>query len=153
MVDKIYLYCDGGCRGNQERINIGGWGALLQYKNFEKELYGGARNTTNNIMELTSVIEGLKAIKNKKIPVEVVMDSQYVIKGINEWINDWIKNNWKTSQKKPVENKELWLELLNLKKQFADIEFKQVRGHSGHPGNERADKLANKAMNAIEKQN
>jgi len=151
MVDKVYLYCDGGCRGNQEKNNVGGWGVLLQYKEHEKELYGGAINTTNNKMELTSVIEGLKAIKNKKIPVVVVMDSQYVIKGITEWVRNWVKNNWRTIQKKPVENKELWQELLDLKSQFANIEFQQVRGHAGHPGNERADKLANKAMDEIER--
>lgn len=151
MVDKVYLYCDGGCRGNQEKNNVGGWGVLLQYKEHEKELYGGAINTTNNKMELTSVIEGLKAIKNKTIPVVVVMDSQYVIKGITEWVRNWVKNNWRTIQKKPVENKELWQELLDLKSQFANIEFQQVRGHAGHPGNERADKLANKAMDEIER--
>lgn len=132
---------------------MGGWGALLEYNGSEKELYGGTRNTTNNIMELTSAIEGLKAIKNKTIPVEVVMDSQYVVKGINEWVNGWLKNNWKTSKKTPVENRELWQNLLDLKKQFSDIKFQQVLGHNGHPGNEKADSLANKAMDEIEKTN
>lgn len=84
MSDVIYLYCDGGCRGNQNQTNVGGWGVLLQYKGTEKELFCGTKNTTNNRMELTSAIEGLKAIKNKSIPVEVVMDSQYVIKGISQ---------------------------------------------------------------------
>ena len=147
---KIYLYCDGGCRGNQEITNVGGWGVLLEYNGSKKELYGGARNTSNNKMELTSAIEGLKAIKNKTLPVVVVMDSQYVVKGINEWINGWIKNNWRTAKKTPVENKELWQTLLDLKNQFSDIKFQQVPGHSGHPGNERADFLANKAMDEIE---
>jgi ribonuclease HI len=153
MTDKIYLYCDGGCRGNSEKVNIGGWGVLLEYRDYKKELCGGDKNTTNNKMELTSAIEGLKAIKNRKLPVEVIMDSQYVVKGITEWIYNWIKNNWKSSQKKPVENKELWIELFNLKKQFANIKFLYVRGHSGHYGNERADQLANIAMDKIKKNN
>ena len=153
MEDKIYLFCDGGCRGNQEKVNIGGWGVLLQYKGSEKELCGGTRNTTNNKMELTSAIEGLKEIKNKTLPVEVVMDSQYVIKGITEWVNGWVRRNWQTSKKTPVENRELWESLLELKKQFTDISFKQVLGHSGHYGNEKADFLANKAMDEIERNN
>lgn len=101
-------------------------------------------------MELTACIQALKAIKNKNIPVEVVMDSQYVINGINQWINNWIKKGWKTSQKKPVENKELWKELYNLKNQFADIKFIYCKGHADNEGNNRADELANIAMDEIE---
>lgn len=149
MGDKIYLFCDGGCRGNQEKINIGGWGAFLQYKGFEKELWGNTKNTTNNIMELTSAIEGLKAIKNKMIPVEVIMDSQYVVQGINTWIQGWINKNWQTKNKQPVKNKELWQELYNLKTQFKDINFRQILGHAGNYGNERADLLANRAMDEL----
>lgn len=145
-MDKILVYCDGGCRGNQFENNVGGWAVVLKYKDNIKEFYGSTKNTTNNIMELTSCIEALKAIKNKDIPVEVVMDSQYVIKGINEWVDKWMKKGWRTSQKKPVENKELWIELLNLKNQFKDIKFIQCRGHADNEGNNRADELVNKAM-------
>lgn len=149
-MDKIILYADGGCRGNQFDTNIGGWGAVLICKDNIKELKGNTRNTTNNIMELTSCIEGLKAIKNKDIPVEVVMDSQYVIKGITEWVCGWIKKGWRNSQKKPVENKELWQELLKIKSEFKDIAFTKCKGHSDNEGNNRADELANEAMSEIE---
>lgn len=148
-MDKIYVFADGGCRGNGQENNIGGWGVVLKYKDKVKELYGATKNTTNNIMELTSCIEALKAIKNKTIPVEVTMDSQYVIKGINEWIYSWLKKNWINSQKKPVENKELWQELYNLKQQFADIKFVQCKGHADNEGNNRADKLVNLAMDNL----
>jgi len=150
-MDKIYVYCDGGCRGNGKENNIGGWGVVLKYKDKVKEFYGSARDTTNNIMELTSCIEALKAIKNKNIPVEVVMDSKYVIKGITEWIPRWIKFGWTTTDGKPVKNKELWLQLLDLTSEFAKIEFTQCRGHADNEGNNRADKLANIAMNEITK--
>lgn len=148
-MDKIYVYSDGGCRGNGQENNIGAWAAVLKYKGNIKEIFGTAKNTTNNIMELTSCIEALKAIKNKTIPVEVTMDSQYVIKGINEWIYSWLKKNWINSQKKPVENKELWQELYNLKQQFADIKFVQCKGHADNEGNNRSDKLVNLAMDNL----
>lgn len=149
MVDKIYVYCDGGCRGNQLPINIGGWGVVLKYKDKVKELYGNVKNTTNNKMELTSCIEALKAIKNKDIPIEVTMDSQYVIKGINEWIHGWLKRNWVNTQKKPVENKELWQQLLELKQSFKEITFIHCKGHADNEGNNRADRLANIAMDKL----
>lgn len=149
-MDKIYIYADGGCRGNQFETNIGGWGVVLKYKDKIKEFYGNAKDTTNNIMELTSCIEALKAIKNRDIPVELTMDSQYVIKGINEWIEGWIKKGWRNSKKQPVENKELWQELYNLKNQFKDIKFIQCVGHADNDGNNRADELANIAMGKIE---
>lgn len=149
-MDKIYVYCDGGCRGNGKESNIGGWGVYLVYKNHTKELYGHARNTTNNIMELTACIEGLKAITKKDLPVEVVMDSNYVIKGITEWVDNWVKKGWKTANKTPVENKELWMRLLELKNEFKDIRFVKVKGHSTNIGNNKADELANKAMDEIE---
>jgi len=100
-------------------------------------------------MELTSIIEALKRIKNKDIPVEVVMDSKYVIKGITEWIHAWTRNGWVTSTKKPVENKDLWIELLSLKNQFKEISFSLCKGHAGNEGNNRADELANIAMDKI----
>ncbi len=145
----IQVYCDGGCRNNQSKANIGGWGVVLQYKDNIKEIYGSTINTTNNIMELTSCIEALKTITNKSIPVIVNMDSQYVVKGMNEWINNWIKKGWKTSQKKPVENQKLWQELLKLKNEFKDIKFVHCKGHADNKGNIRADELANIAMDEI----
>lgn len=150
-MDKVYVYCDGGCRGNGKENNVGGWGVYLTYKGSTKELCGGAKNTTNNIMELTACIEGMKALTKKDIPVEIVMDSVYVVKGITEWIYGWIKKGWMTSQKKPVENKELWVTLYSLRNEFKDITFVQVKGHADNEGNNKADALANKAMDAINK--
>ena len=144
--NKIIIHCDGGCRGNQSKVNVGGWGAVLQYGEHSKEIFGHAANTTNNIMELTSCIRALESIKDTGIPVEVTMDSQYVIQGINSWIAGWIKNGWKTSQKKPVENRELWEQLYRLKCQFNDIQFLKCKGHADNAGNNRADELANLAM-------
>lgn len=148
-MEKILVFCDGGCRGNQFENNIGGWGVVLLFGARTKELRGNTKNTTNNIMELTSCIEALKVIKDKTIPVEVTMDSQYVIKGINEWIYGWFKKGWRNSQKKPVENKELWQELYKLKNEFRDIKFIQCAGHADNKGNNRADELANMAMNEV----
>lgn len=151
MEDIVKIYCDGGCRGNQFKENIGGWGVHLEYKSKIKELYGGEKNTTNNRMELTSCIKGLEAINRKTFPVEVIMDSQYVISAFNEkWIDGWIKRGWRTSQKKPVENKDLWLRLIELTKQFKDITFTKCRGHADNDGNNKADELANIAMSEIE---
>ena len=141
MENIIKIYTDGACRGNPGK---GGWGALLVYKKSSKELYGFSADTTNNIMELTAVIESLKSIK-RKCPIIITTDSTYVKNGITNWIESWKKNNWKTTKKKPVKNKELWIELDTLCKLY-DIEWKWVKGHSGHPGNEVADALANKAI-------
>lgn len=148
-MDKIIIYADGGCRGNQFNENIGGYGIVIKYKDKIKEIKGNTKNTTNNIMELTSCIEALKAIKDKTIPIEIIMDSQYVITGINEWIFGWIKKGWKNSKKQTVENKELWKELYNLKQEFTDIKFLKCKGHSDNEGNNRADELANDAMDEI----
>ena len=141
MNDCINIYTDGACRGNP---GPGGWGALLIYQKSEKELYGFSPETTNNIMELSAVIESLKSIK-RKCPIIITTDSNYVKNGITDWIHSWKKNNWKTANKKPVKNKELWIELDSLCKLY-DIKWEWVKGHSGHPGNERADSLANKAI-------
>ena len=149
-MERISLYCDGGCRGNQLDSNIGGWGAYMSYKEHKNCLYGNERNTTNNKMELMACIEGLKAIKNKKIPIDVYLDSAYVLNGITSWINGWIKNGWRNSKREPVANKELWLILLEEKKKFEDINFIKVKGHNGIEGNEKADELANKGMNELE---
>ena len=137
----IYIYTDGACRGNP---GPGGWGALLQYEEYKKEINGFSSLTTNNIMELTAVIESLKLIK---FPSEIVIttDSTYVKNGIHDWIPSSKSKGWKTANKNPVKNKELWQKLDNLSN-LHTIEWKWVRGHTGHFGNERADQLANDAI-------
>ena len=141
MDNIISIYTDGACRGNP---GPGGWGVLLIYNDSQKELFGYSPDTTNNIMELTAVIESLKAIK-RKCPIIIITDSNYVKDGITTWIQSWKQNNWRTANKKPVKNKELWIELDRLCGNY-DIEWKWVKGHSGDPGNEKADFLANKAI-------
>ncbi|MBN3859966.1 ribonuclease HI [Neisseriaceae bacterium PsAf] len=136
--DKVYLYTDGACKGNP---GPGGWGALLCYQEHEKEMYGGENNTTNNRMELTAVIKGLQALK-KSCQVAIYTDSQYVKNGITQWMPNWKKNNWKTANKKPVKNQDLWLKLDQELEQH-QVSWHWVKGHAGHPGNERADALAN----------
>ncbi len=135
------LYTDGACKGNP---GPGGWGALLQYKGKEKELWGGEPRTTNNRMELTAVIEGLKALKRPS-RVRIVTDSQYVKNGMEQWIHNWKRNGWRTAAKKPVKNAELWQELDRLVN-LHQVEWEWVKGHSGHPENERVDALANRAI-------
>ena len=149
---RLEMYCDGGCRGNQVDENVGGWGAYLIWGAHEKRLHGGCRNTTNNVMELTAVIEGLRAVVNKEVPVDVHVDSAYVHKGITEWIDSWIAKGWKNAQKKPVANRELWEQLLAEKAKFADIRFFKVKGHADNVGNNIADELANLAMDEVEAQ-
>jgi ribonuclease HI len=134
---KVFIYTDGACSGNP---GPGGWGALLRFNGSEKELSGGERETTNNRMELTAVIEALRALKERCV-LEITTDSEYVKNGITQWIHNWMKNNWKTKAKKSVKNRELWEELWNLS-QGHDIKWKWIRGHSGHPENERCDELA-----------
>ena len=150
MIKVIKLYTDGGCRGNQSDNNIGAWGAYMVYGDVSKEIKGGEINTTNNIMELKGCIEGLKAIKNKTLPVEVYLDSAYVLNGITNWIEGWKKKGWRTANKKPVLNKELWIELDSERNKFNNIEFIKVKGHAGNEGNEIADRLCNEAMDEIE---
>ena len=139
MIVKIYT--DGACRGNP---GPGGWGALLVYGNKEKEVFGFSNNTTNNIMELTAVIKALDSLK-EECHVVLTTDSNYVKDGITDWINTWKLNGWKTANKKPVKNKELW-EKLDILSNKHIIDWKWVKGHSGHPGNEHADRLANEAI-------
>tara|TARA_S200000501_G_scaffold58464_2_gene48833 strand:- start:7585 stop:8043 length:459 start_codon:yes stop_codon:yes gene_type:complete len=143
MIDKnkIYIYTDGACKGNP---GIGGWGALLKYSKSTKELKGYELETTNNRMELIAVIEALRAIK-EDLKIEIITDSQYVKSGINNWIVNWKNNGWRTAAKKPVKNKDLWQELDDLVQNYR-IKWKWVKGHSGDPGNERADQLANDAI-------
>lgn len=126
----IYLYTDGACSGNQHESNVGGYGAILQYGEHLKEIYGGEKNTTNNIMELLGVIEAMKLIKDKNVNIEVYSDSAYVVECFKKkWYVNWEKNGWKTSKKTPVENRELWEELLALVRSFNQVTFFKVKGH------------------------
>lgn len=138
ILKKIQLYTDGACKGNP---GPGGWGALLRYGDHEKRLYGGESNTTNNRMELMAAIKALESLKE---PCDVVLttDSQYVRKGITEWMRNWKKNGWKTSAKKPVKNADLW-QALDQAAEKHQIDWQWVKGHAGHPENEIADELAN----------
>ena len=137
----IEIFTDGACKGNP---GIGGWGAILIYKDHKKEICGSSADTTNNIMELTAVIKALDTLKE---PCHVVLttDSNYVKDGITDWIKNWKLNGWKTSNKQPVKNQDLWKQLDTLSEKHV-IEWKWVKGHSGHPGNEHADALANEAI-------
>jgi ribonuclease HI len=150
LMEKIIIYTDGACSGNQNSENIGGYGAVLMYKDNKKEIYGGEINTTNNRMELKACIEALKMLKRNDIPIDVHTDSAYLCNCINqEWYKKWRSNGWKNSKKEPVENKELWVELLDLVERFRNIKFIKVKGHSGVEYNELADALANKGMKDI----
>lgn len=141
---KIQIFTDGACRGNP---GPGGWGALMRYDGREKSLYGAEDNTTNNRMELTAAIQALEALKE---PCEVVIttDSQYVKNGITTWMLNWKKNGWKTANRKPVKNLELW-KMLDQAIQGHRVDWIWVKGHSGHPENEIADQLANKAIDEL----
>jgi ribonuclease HI len=137
----VDIFTDGACRGNP---GPGGWGALLRSGKNEKELCGGEAATTNNRMELTAVIRALEALKRQS-RARVYTDSQYVQKGISEWVHGWKRNGWRTADKKPVKNVDLWKRLDELAA-LHDTEWHWVKGHAGHPENERADRLANKGI-------
>jgi len=141
---RVRIYTDGACKGNP---GPGGWGALLQFDGREKELCGGEPATTNNRMELTAVIRALEALR-RRCDVDLYTDSQYVQKGISEWVASWKRRGWKTADKKPVKNVDLWLELDRLAGGH-DIRWHWVRGHAGHAENERADQLANKGIESL----
>lgn len=146
-MSKLIIYTDGACSGNQSKENIGGWGAVLLYNENVKEIFGGEKNTTNNRMELTAVIEALKMIKNRKLPTEVYTDSAYICNCIlQKWYINWEKNGWKNAKKQDVENQDLWKELLLLYRSFEEITFLKVKGHSGIELNEKADELANRGI-------
>ena len=141
---SVEIFTDGACRGNP---GPGGWGALLRYGDREKSLYGGESETTNNRMELTAVIEGLNAL-TQPCKITLTSDSTYVLKGIQEWMPQWKKRNWKTAGKKPVKNVDLWQKLDALIHTH-DIDWCWVKGHSGHRENEIADQLANRGIDEL----
>lgn len=141
----VELYTDGACRGNP---GPGGWGVLLRYNNTEKELYGAQLNTTNNQMELTAAIQGLNAI-TRPCKIVLVTDSEYVKNGVTKWLAGWRLRNWKTANGKLVKNIELWQQLDTAIKRHTEVKLEWVRGHSGHPENERADQLANIAIDEL----
>ncbi len=144
-MNKIIIYTDGGCRGNP---GVGGWGVWLRYGDHDKKLKGGEKDTTNNRMELTAAIKALEAIKSSTIDIDLYTDSKYVMSGINEWIKGWKLRDWKTANKKPVKNVDLWQKLdeVNIKH---NVHWHWVKGHSGDIGNDMADELANQAMDEI----
>lgn len=144
MKDKVEIFTDGACRGNP---GMGGWGALLRYGAHEKSLCGAELMTTNNRMELMAAIEALQVIKR---PCQIILttDSEYLRKGITEWIKKWEQSGWRTSNKKPVKNADLWQQLLEAVKSH-DIQWHWVKGHSGHRENEIADQLANQAIDEL----
>jgi ribonuclease HI len=143
-MEKVEIYTDGACKGNPGR---GGWGALLIAAGHQKELYGGELDTTNNRMELRAVIEALSALKR---PCDVIVhtDSQYVQKGISEWIHGWKARGWKTAAREPVKNADLW-QALDAAQARHTIQWRWVKGHAGHDGNERADALANRGVESL----
>lgn len=153
MIDEpIIAYTDGGCRQNQNKENIGGYGAVLLYKGHKKELYQGFRNTTNNRMEMTAAISALKSMKRYDIPVEIRTDSAYLCNCmVKKWYVNWMRNGWMTSTGKTVENRDLWIQILELVEKFKEVRFVKVKGHSTDEGNNLADLLANKAMDLVEK--
>ncbi len=140
----VRIYTDGACRGNP---GPGGWGALLRYQDKQRELYGAESNTTNNRMELMAAISALEALK-RPCKVIVSTDSQYLKRGITEWLPNWIKRDWKTAAGKPVKNLDLWQRLLQAIARH-QVQWEWVRGHSGHPENELADQLANRAIDEL----
>jgi len=144
MPKKVYAYTDGACRGNP---GPGGWGVLLTYQGREKELFGGEVLTTNNRMELTAAIQALESLK-RPCSVCLVTDSAYLAKGIAEWLPNWVKRGWKTANKEPVKNVDLWQRLETARLRH-HIEWKWVKGHSGHAENERADSLANRGVDEV----
>ncbi|MEC5386335.1 ribonuclease HI [Uliginosibacterium sp. H3] len=143
-METVDIFTDGACSGNP---GPGGWGAILRSGDVEKELWGGEPQTTNNRMEMMAVIRGLRALK-RPVSARVYTDSQYVQKGITEWIQGWKKRGWKTADKQPVKNEDLWRQLDELAAGHK-VEWLWVKGHAGHPENERADALARKGVDAV----
>ena len=144
IVNKVIIHTDGACRGNP---GPGGWGAILGYGDHEKELRGAERTTTNNRMELMAAIQALETLK-RSCEVTLTTDSQYLRKGITEWLAAWKRRGWKTADRKPVKNQDLW-ERLEAASRKHTVHWKWIKGHSGHPQNERADQLANLAIDEM----
>lgn len=144
MTNKVYIYTDGACKGNP---GPGGWGALMRFNDTEKEFFGGEQETTNNRMEMTASIQALAQL-SRPCDVIITTDSQYLRKGITEWIVNWKKRDWKTANKKPVKNSDLWKQLDELVQKH-QVSWEWVKGHSGHAENERADELANKGIELL----
>ena len=144
MSEQVEIYTDGACKGNP---GVGGWGALLVFKGVERELWGGEAVTTNNRMELMAAIRGLAELK-RSCNVKLVTDSQYVMQVIQDWMPNWKKRGWKTAAKQPVKNADLW-QLLDEQVNRHQVTWQWVRGHTGHPGNERADQLANRGEDEV----
>ncbi|MCV6639614.1 ribonuclease HI [Candidatus Albibeggiatoa sp. nov. NOAA] len=144
MSKIVEAFTDGACKGNP---GLGGWGVLLRYGEHQKELCGGEQDTTNNRMELLAAIMALETLK-RPCQVKLTTDSQYVRQGITQWIHNWIKNDWKTSSKKPVKNVDLW-KRLHAATQQHEVEWHWVKGHAGHTENEIADRLANQGIETI----
>lgn len=144
MTDQVEIFSDGACKGNP---GVGGWGVLLIYKGAERELWGGEANTTNNRMELMAAIQGLAVLK-RPCQIKLMTDSKYVMQGITEWLPNWKKRNWLTAARQPVKNADLW-QVLDQEVSRHQVQWQWVRGHSGHPGNERADQLANRGVDEI----
>ena len=142
----VEIYTDGACRGNP---GPGGWGVLMRWGDAEKTLHGGEHNTTNNRMELMAAIQALEAL-TRPCRVDLTTDSQYLRKGITEWMADWKRRGWKTAARKPVKNRDLW-ERLDALAQRHEIRWHWVRGHAGHDENERVDDLANRGIDELEK--
>jgi ribonuclease HI len=145
MSEKVRIYTDGACRGNP---GPGGWAAILRYGEREKELYGAERTTTNNRMELMAAIRGLEAL-TRACDVVLTTDSEYLRKGVTEWLPQWKRRGWKTAAKQPVKNQDLW-ERLERAAARHRVSWEWIRGHSGHPENERADALANRAIDEMQ---
>ena len=143
MAEVVRVFTDGACKGNP---GPGGWGAILRYGEHERELFGGERDTTNNRMELTAVIKALESLK-RACRIELYTDSQYVRNGITVWMRDWKRRGWKTADRKPVKNQDLWQRLDELAAGH-EVHWHWVKGHAGHPENERADELANRGAAA-----
>ena len=142
---SIKVYTDGACRGNP---GPGGWGVYIQLNDEEKDLYGGNPETTNNQMEMQAALEALKYLKDKNEVIELYTDSNYLRQGITEWIHKWKLNNWRTAAKKPVANRDLWIEISDLNEKM-NVQWNWVKGHAGDPGNERADQLANLGVDNV----
>ncbi len=149
--DKIIIYCDGACSGNQYHVNAGGWGAILRHGGRVKEIYGGELNTTNQRMEVMACIKALEQIKSTGLLIEVYTDSAYLVNCMQKkWYLTWQKNGWQNAKKQPVENRDLWERLLGLLSKY-QVHFHKVAGHSGDELNERADELARQGISHVKK--